>query len=101
MGAERAADNNASGCRGCSDHAGHHRLVPPLAERRERRGEARPCEAGVETLSTQPPPIFTLGDHNAKHGSGRSIRPTQHVERKADLVGGKINRADTIGSSAT
>ena len=41
-----------------------------------------------------------LGDHNAKHGSGRSIRPTQHVERKADVVGGKINRADTIGLCA-
>ena len=41
-----------------------------------------------------------FGDPNAKHGSGRSIRPTQHVERKADVVGGKINRADTIGLSA-
>jgi hypothetical protein len=37
--------------RGCSDHAGHHRLVPPLAERRDRRGKAPACDKSrVETL---------------------------------------------------
>jgi hypothetical protein len=55
--------------------------------------------ASVETLLRSRLRLH-LGDHNAKHGSGRTIRPTQHVERKADVVGGKINRADTIGLSA-
>jgi hypothetical protein len=33
-------------------------------------------------------------------GRGAASGLAQHVERKADVVGGKINRADTIGSSA-
>src|SRR4051794_23383655 len=37
-----------------------------------------------------------FGDHNIQHRSRRSIGSAQHVERKADVVGGKISRADTI-----
>jgi hypothetical protein len=42
--------------------------------------------------------VITTPKTAAGEASGRR---TQHVERKADVVGGKINRADTIGLSDT
>ena len=77
------------------------REQPRREMERKRRGESRPCEAGVETLSTQSP-VFTLATTTPSTRSSRSIDLAQHVER--DVVGGKIsgkiNRADTIGLSA-